>query len=213
MGCVVLCWWLKYNVKLYCLSYLASSIAMLTDTKIAGKRLYLAQDTSNAPRCAENNSVPNLRKYLRAWSVVRGLYTLEPNLNHLQWMRKDNRCWQTRWRLNPDLRGRISSYNDLRPRAGRDLARWRLIIFTENVSDFCRSYLRQVIFHRLKKSYPSRWRGKQVSGLENNRPCFGLCRKLWRPRFLSNRKMPFTHSRWKFCCHFSERKRRQRMLN
>jgi len=160
VGSVVLCWWLKYNVKLYCLSYLTSSIAMLKDTKIAGKKLILAQNTSNAPRCAENNSVPDLRKYLCAWSVVRGLYALEPNLNHLQWMRKDNRCWQTRWRLNPDLRGQIPSYNGLRSRAGRDLARWRWIIFTENVSGFCRSSLRQLVFQRLEKSYPSRWRGK-----------------------------------------------------
>jgi hypothetical protein len=184
---------------------------MLTDTKIAGKRLVLAQNTTHAPRCAENNSVPDLRKHLRAWSLVPWLYALEPNLNHLQWMPNDNRCWQARSRLNPDLRDRIPSYYDLRPRAGRDLARWRWIIFTENVSDFCRSSLRQLVFHRLENSYLSSWRGKQVSGLENNRPCFGLCRKLWRPRFLSNRKMPFTHSWRKLCCNFSERKRRQRM--
>jgi hypothetical protein len=184
---------------------------MLTDTKIAGKRLFLAQNTSHAPRCAENNYVPDLRKYLHAWSDVRGLYALEPNLNHLQWMPNDNRCWQPRWRLNPDLRDRIPSYYDLRPRAGRDLARWRSIIFTENVSDFCRSSLRQLVFHRLENSYPSCWRGKQVSGLENIRPFPGLCWKLWWPRVLSNRKMPFTHSWRKLCCNFSERKRRQRM--
>ena len=161
----MLCWWLKYNVKLYCLSCLTSSIAMLTDTKIAGKRLFLAQNTSHAPRCAENNYVPDLRKYLHAWSDVRGLYALEPNLNHLPWMPNDNSCWQTRWTLNPDLQSRIPPYNALRPRAGRDLARWRWIIFTENVSDFCRSSLRQLVFHRLERSYRSRWRWKQVGGV------------------------------------------------
>ena len=184
---------------------------MLTDTKIVCKRLVLAKNTSYAPRCAENNSVPDLRKYLRAWSVVRGLYALEPNSNHLPWMPNNNRCWQTRWRLNPDLRGRIPSCNALRPRAGRDLARWRWVICTENVSGFRRSSLRQLVFHRLEKSYPSRWRGKQVSGLKNNRPFPGLCRKLWRPRVLSNRQMPFSRSWRQLCCNFFKRKRRQRM--
>jgi hypothetical protein len=184
---------------------------MLTDTKIAGKRLVLAQNTTHAPRCAENNSVPDLWKHLRAWSLVPWLYALEPNLNHLPWMPNDNRCWQTRWTLNPDLQSGIPPYNALRPRACRDLARWRLVICTENVSGFRRSSLRQLVFHRLENSYPSCWRGKQVSGLENIRPFPGLCWKLWWPRVLSNRKMPFTHSWWRLCCNFSERKRRQRM--
>ncbi len=156
MGCVVSCQLFKYNVKFYFLSYLASSIAMLTDTKTADNRLVLAQNTSHAPRCAENNSVPDLWKHLRALSVVRGLHALEPNLNHLPWLPNDKRCWQTRWRLNPDLRGRILSCNALRPRAGRDLARWRRVICTENVSGFRRSSLRQLVFHRLSKSLHSR---------------------------------------------------------